>query len=289
MRLAFSIDPDQGLSEQDELQLVRLGANLGYVAAWTPSRDDTAAFDRCLRWNAASGLDVGISAVPASGQAPEFYAAHARRAWEGTGGHFTLVAGSGRLAHPAADMRRYLADLRRLLPSGQPLFVAALGPLMLRVGGELADGVALNWCTPEQVAWSRERVQEAAASAGRATPAVVEYIRTAVDPDPLVARERIGAAVRPYALGQGGYRRHFERMGYTDELRRVEAQATRREPEWDPAFLSHVGAWGEPGTVRAQVERLAAGLDLAIIRVLVRRRGDAGSARAVLEECAPGR
>jgi alkanesulfonate monooxygenase SsuD/methylene tetrahydromethanopterin reductase-like flavin-dependent oxidoreductase (luciferase family) len=288
MRLAFSIDPDQGLSEQDELQLVRLAADLGYVAAWTPSRDDTAAFDRCLRWNAASGLDVGIAAVPASGQAPEFYAAQARRTWEGTGGHFTLVVGSGRLEHPADDMRRYLADLRGRLP-GQPLFVAALGPLMLRVGGELADGVALNWCTPAQVAWSRERVHGAAAAAGRPTPAIVEYIRTAVDPDPQIARDLIGAAVRPYALGPGGYRRHFERMGFAHEQRRVQERGLGHEAEWDPALLSAVGAWGEPGAVRAQVERLGRGLDLPIVRVLVRRRGDAGSARAVLEECAPGR
>jgi hypothetical protein len=106
MRAAFSIDPDQGLSERDELDLVRLGAALGYVAAWTPSRADAAAFERCLRWHEASGLPVGISAVPASGQPPAFYAEHARRVWEGTGGRFTLVAGSGRMAHPAAGMRR---------------------------------------------------------------------------------------------------------------------------------------------------------------------------------------
>ncbi len=284
MRAAFSIDPDQGLSERDELDLVRLGAELGYVAAWTPSRADAAAFDRCLRWNEASGLAVGISAVPASGRPPEFYAAQARRAWEGTGGRFALVAGSGQMAHAASGMRRYLADLRGLLPPEQPLFVAALGPLMLRVGGELADGVALNWCTPAQVAWSRDRVAEAASSAGRPVPSIVEYIRTAVDPDPATARATLGAAVRPYAFAPGGYRRHFERMGFADELQRVEGQ----DADWDPAFLSAVGAWGAPGAVRGQVERLGAGLDLPIVRVLVRRRGDAVSARAVLEECAPG-
>src|SRR5450830_1910535 len=56
MQAAFSIDPDQGLSERDELDLVRVGAALGYVAAWTPSRADAAAFERCLRWHEASGL-----------------------------------------------------------------------------------------------------------------------------------------------------------------------------------------------------------------------------------------
>ena len=284
MRAGFSIDPDQGLAERDELDLVRLGAELGYVAAWTPSGADAAAFDRCLRWHEASGLAVGISAVPASGQPPAFYAEHARRAWEATEGRFTLAVGSGRMEHAAGGMRRYLADLRGLLPPELPLFVAALGPLMLRVSAELADGVALNWCTAAQIGWSRERVTAAAGAAGRPVPALVEYIRTAVDPDPEVARATLGAAVRRYALAPPAYRRHFERMGFEEELRRVGEQGA----DWDPAFLSAVGAWGAPGAVRVQVERLAAGLDLPIVRVLVSRRGDAAAARAVLEECAPG-
>jgi hypothetical protein len=74
-------------------------------------------------------------------------------------------------------------------------------------------------------------------------------------------------------------------MGFAGELQRVEDQAA----DWDPAFLSAVGAWGVPGDVRRQVERLSEGLDLPIVRVLVAHRGDAASARAVLEECAPGR
>jgi hypothetical protein len=35
------------------------------------------------------------------------------------------------------------------------------------------------------------------------------------------------------------------------------------------------------------VERLATGLDLPIVRILVVRRGDVESARRVLEECRP--
>jgi hypothetical protein len=42
-----------------------------------------------------------------------------------------------------------------------------------------------------------------------------------------------------------------------------------------------------PGEVKAQVEGLAAWLDLEIVRVLVTKTGDADSARRVIEECAP--
>jgi len=281
--VGFSIDPDQGLSEADELQLVRLAAELGYDSAWTPSRADAAAFDRCLRWHQASGLPVGISAVPASGQQPDFYADPARRLWDKTGGRFTLAVGSGQMPRPAQTMRPYLLELRKRLPTEMPLYLAALGPLMLRLAGELAEGVALNWCTAEQVAWSRQQLVDAAKVAGRPVPRVIEYIRTAVDPDAELARRTVAAAALSYALRVPAYRRHFERMGFGEELSRIEASDT----DVTPAFVTRVAAAGTPGHTRPQVDHLATGLDLPIVRILVVSRGDAESARRVLEECRP--
>ena len=283
MRAGFSIDPDQGLSQADEAQLVRLAAELGYDSAWTPSRADAAAFARCLRWHAASGLPVGISAVPASGQPPAFYAEHARRVWEKTGGRFALAVGSGQMPHPAETMRLYLLDLQKRLPAELPLYLAALGPRMLRLAAELADGVALNWCTAEQVAWSHQQVADAANAAGRPVPRVIEYIRTAVDPDVALARRAVAAAALRYALHVPAYRRHFERMGFGDELDRIEAAGATPSPE----SIAHVAAASRPGETRAQVEHLATGLDLPIVRIMVVRRGDVESARHVLEECRP--
>jgi alkanesulfonate monooxygenase SsuD/methylene tetrahydromethanopterin reductase-like flavin-dependent oxidoreductase (luciferase family) len=284
MRVGFSIDPRQALSEADELRLVELGASLGYRSAWTPAGPDAAAFDRCLRWHRASGLPTGISVVPASGQPPAFYAEQGARVWEETGGRFTLGVGSGHLDAAAARMPDYLADLRERLPAGQPLGLAALGPLMLRVAGELADAVLLNWCSAEWVPWSRERVERAAAAAGRPAPEVVEYIRTSVDPDPALARTTLGQAALQYALGPGAYRKHFGRMGFAEELDGLAAAGGGRP---SAALLAASGASGAPGEVRAQFDRLAAGLDLAIVRVLVTTPGDAESARRTLEECAP--
>jgi len=278
----FGIDPDQGLSEADEVRLVRLAADLGYHSAWTNSAADAGAFDRCLRWHEASRLPVGISAVPASGRPAPFYAQPARRLWDATQGRFTLVVGSGLLPRPALTMPPYLSDLRQQLPAAMPLYVAALGPLMLRVGAQLADGVALNWCTAEWVEWSRQQLANAT-PAGRSVPRVIEYIRTAVDPDAELARGRVAAAALRYALGVPAYRRHFERMGFAEELRRIEAP----DGEPNPAFVSAIGAAGVPGKTRAQFERLATGLDLPIVRILVSRPGDTESARRVLEECRP--
>src|SRR5262245_37661563 len=44
-------------------------------------------------------------------------------------------------------VRGGIAALRRRLPAR--LYVAALGPRMCRLAGEVADGVLLNWLTPE--------------------------------------------------------------------------------------------------------------------------------------------
>lgn len=283
MRRAFSIDPNQALAEADELDLVSLGAALGYESAWTPAGPDEKAFDRCRRWHRASGLPTGIAVVPASGRPAAFYAEHARRTWEGTGGRFYFGVGSGSMPRAAEGMRAYLEELRRLLPPEQPIYLAALGPLMLRLGGELAAGVSLNWCSPDQVAGSRRIVEEAAAKAHRPVPEIVEYVRTSVDPDPELARRTLAEAMRPYALGSPAYRAHFARMGFEAELRQMEQEGAPPGAE----LLAAAGAAGAPGEVRGRFERLGVGLDVAIVRVLVTRRGDAASARRVLEECAP--
>jgi alkanesulfonate monooxygenase SsuD/methylene tetrahydromethanopterin reductase-like flavin-dependent oxidoreductase (luciferase family) len=282
MARGFSIDPDQGLNPVDELRLVKVAAELGYDSAWTPSGADASAFDRCLRWYEASGLPTGISAVPASGQPAGFYAEQAMRVLDATGKKFTLVVGSGRMSKAAEGMREYLSEARRKLPDGVPLYLAALGPLMIDLAAQLADGAAFNWCSSEQLAWSRSRLEEAAQRSGRAVPRVIEYIRTAIDDDLERARQTVATAAARY-LRAPAYQRHFERMGVARDLEPVmepDAQASL-------AFVDKIGAAGRPGQTRQQFERLAQGLDLPIVRVLVTSRGDYESARRVLEECRP--
>lgn len=283
VRLGLGIDPLQGLSEADESRLLRRAADLGFDSAWTPTGPDSAAFDRCLRWHTASGLPTGISVAPASGQPPSFYAGQAIRVWEASEGHFTLGVGCGEMAHPGRTMPQYLSELRSLLPAELPVYVGAMGPMMLRLAGEVGDGVALNWCSHEQVLDARSQVTRAASATHRAVPVIAEYIRTVVDPDPDLARETLSSAMLKYALGPNAYRKHFERKGFGDELKELEA-GTRSPSD---ALLAASGAHGRPGEVKVQFARLAEGLDLAILRVLVTRPGDAGSAERVIEECAP--
>ena len=262
-----------------------------------------------------------------------------------TGGRFIFGIGTGGIYRPDASqalgetlgkeklssvavMRDYLVILRGLLagesvthegaawqvqgarldadPSTRtPIYLAALGPQMLRLAGELADGVALNWCSPEQTAWSRERIAEGAARAGRSAPdvRVIDYIRVCVDDDPDVARRAFTRMTMRYALGASvptaqerrlGYRAHFERMGFADALaaldeRRAGGASTDELVETFPRdLLPRVGYHGPPDGAAGAVRRLAKGLDLAIVRVVAARRG-VDSTLAVMRACAPDR
>ena len=284
MRPGIGIDPRQLLSAADEVEVMRRAAELGYGSAWTPAGPDSLAFDRCIRWYEASRLPTGIAVVPASGQPAHFYAEHATRAWEATSGNFALGVGSGGMERAALSMPLYLRELRGLLPPALPLYLAALGPRMLALAGQVADGVSLNWCSADWVTWSRARIEAAAAASGRPPPRVAGYIRTAVDPDPAAAANALTDALLPYALGPIAYRAHFQRMGFSADLRALEANPAVAPP----GLLAAAGAHGAPGRVRPRFGRLAAGLDLPIVRILATRPGDVASALRVLEECRPG-
>jgi alkanesulfonate monooxygenase SsuD/methylene tetrahydromethanopterin reductase-like flavin-dependent oxidoreductase (luciferase family) len=185
-------------------------------------------------------------------------------------------------------------------PSHVPVYLGALGPQMLHLAGAHADGAALNWCSPEQVAWSRTQIAEGAKKAGRdpATVGVAEYIRICVDDDEDVARRALARATMGYALTRPGapkdksYRAHFGRMGFDAQLSELEAKqergATAAEiaEQFPRELLRAVGYYGSAGGAAAAFKRLAAGLDTAIVRVVAARPG-VESVLAVMRACKP--
>ena len=252
-----------------------------------------------------------------------------------TGGRFALGVGSGDIHNeayrhrfglppwrPIALMRDYLVVLRGLLagesvdyqgsaislhgarlgfrPPAVPLYLGALGEQMVRLAGEAADGAALNWCTPEQIAWSRERMNEGARRAERDPSEVrlVEYIRICVDEDEDAARRAFTRAVpgywlaRPGSAKTAGYRGHFARMGFDDALTELEERRDRGVPEdeiveaFPRELLGLVGYYGPPQGAAEAFQRLAQGLDVAIVRVVTARLGPEAVAD-VMRACRP--
>src|SRR5213078_2828916 len=90
-----------------------------------------------------------------------------------------------------------------------PIVLAAMGPKMCALAGAEYDGVFFNWMTPGFAASARENVEKGAAEAGRETPPVFGYVRTAVGPD---AAERLAKEESFYRDLHKGYRDHFDRL-----------------------------------------------------------------------------
>ncbi|MDO8562937.1 MAG: LLM class flavin-dependent oxidoreductase [Candidatus Limnocylindria bacterium] len=311
MELGIGIGADLGLSEAERTTLASEAAGLGYASAWTNARGPDA-IDASERWFDACGIATGTSVVPTPSVDLAALATRARGLGARSGARFVLGVGVGQISDPAfrakhgiapevtpvALMRGHLAALRPA--AGVPVYLAALGPAMLRLAGAAADGAMPNWMDPSQLAWARRRIAEGARAAGRDPAAIrlVQGIRVSVDEDERVARSALAKVAFGYALARpnqprgGSYRALMARMGLDDDLARLEALRAKGASDDElveacpDRVLDRLGAYGRPARALAAARRLAEGLDLAIIRVVCARPG-IGAARAVLEACAP--
>ena len=297
MNIGLGIDSRLVLSDAEQSEIAAEAAGLGYTSLWTPAGPDP--FGLCARWHAASGLETGISVLPLQSWTTDRLIAETRPTFARTGRRFILGVGAGNVREkPVAAMRERAGVLRAALP-GAPIYLGALGPQMLRLAGERYDGAALNWCSPEQTLWSRERVSAGALAAGRdpRTIKIHQYIRVCVDPDVRAARTALAKMVLAYAMGKPGadltkgYRGHFTRMGFDDVLTRLESERDRGASEDDladglpDALLARVGYWGAPENAAAGFAALTTGLDTAIVRVVAATTNGVECVRLAMRSC----
>ena len=95
-------------------------------------------------------------------------------------------------------------------PHPVPVLVSALGPRLLRVAGEVADGTVL-WMAPARAIESHiaPKVNAAAAAAGRPAPRIVAGLPVAVHDDEAEARSAAATRATMYAA-MDNYRRILE-------------------------------------------------------------------------------
>jgi hypothetical protein len=303
VEIGLGIDSRFALSGDGQRVIAYEAAAAGYTSMWTPIGNTREPFDICATWTQSSGLPAGTAVAALSAWSIDGLASVSKETVERCRGRFTLGVGAGRLTDaPIRVMRDAIVGLRPRLP-GLPIYLGALGPQMLRLAGERYDGVALNWCSTEQVEWSRERVAAGAHAGGR-DPAEVkihEYIRVCVDEDEQAARIAFAKMVMSYALARPGadktkgYRAHFARMGFDRALTDLESRRATGVSEDELArdfpvtLLRSVGYWGRPEGAREAFLRLAEGLDIAVVRPVPARRNDVAAARLAMQACAPKR
>ena len=281
---AFTIrDP---LRWPDVAAIARAGEALGYAAVFLPEtggRDTLATLTGLA--DETSSLLLGTGVIPIGSRTPKLAAMAAATVQERSGGRHVLGVGTGGSAAGALGrLRTYVEEVRSLvggsvpgaalrlpLPIPVPIWIAALGPKATRLAGAIADGVILNWCTPERVAEARDAIRASAADAGRDPEActISVYVRASFTDR---ADEALLAAAGEYT-SYPSYARQFEAMGVEPTARgAVDAVCLR----------------GDRAGARAQLEAYReAGADLPVVYPVLAPGEGPEASIAALEALSP--
>jgi alkanesulfonate monooxygenase SsuD/methylene tetrahydromethanopterin reductase-like flavin-dependent oxidoreductase (luciferase family) len=179
---------------------------LGYTSFWVNhpgSTDGLAALAHAA--GVTRRLDLGVGVIPLHTR-PAASIVEGVRATRLPLERLLLGIGSPN-PRSLERVREGVAELRKSLDTR--VIVAALGPRMCRLAGEVADGVLFNWLTPEYARRSADLVREGATAAKRTMPRTYAYVRLAMGSAGIA---RLADEGGRYA-GIPAYAAHFARMG----------------------------------------------------------------------------
>ncbi len=241
--------------------------NLGYKSFWTVEANGTDAMSLLgAVSHAAPKLDLATGIIPIQLRTPVLTAMSAATL-QALNPDVNVLLGIGVSApgilmqhgeratdKPIGMMREYVALLRECL-SGEPvtfegdyfnakrfrlgvrlgerkpkIIMAALNPQMLKLAGEVADGVLLNYLPASHVGTSIEQVRKG----GNAK--IYAYVHAAVGDF-----ERSAKSARKdlfnYAMADG-YARMFSQAGFADEIKELRARQAEKDREGALAAVS---------------------------------------------------
>lgn len=274
------------------VEVVETAERIGYEALFLPEITGREAFSTLVGVaGVTSTMRLGTGVVPMTSRRVETTGMAAATVHELSGGRMVLGIGTGAVSKGALARLREAVGMLRAIFRGEtvdlgdpergsfrlsldpgpvpiPIYVSALGPSAMRLAGEVADGVLLNWCTPERVAEAVRLVGEAAEAAGRdpAAITVAAYVRACVGPDDGHALPALKAAAGQYA-SYPAYRRQFDAMDLGEEAAVAAAAHRDGAPERVPVRL--VGSVCLLGEAKDAARRLQAyrdaGADLPVV------------------------
>jgi len=304
-RLALSV-PLDGFTLAEHGELAREAERLGYADAWSLEADGVDCFAPLAVVGAATSMRLGTAIANVFTRGPATLAMCAAGIAEVAPGRFCLGIGAGSqpiveawnggaFSRPATRVREMAQFLRRALAGERvmfrgetfsvdgfrltrtpehpiPIYVAALRPGMLRVAGEVGDGVIVNWLSADDVPKSVAVCREAARRVGRDPDALEVTARLLINVDPPGPQSDV--AVRRHVtayLNVPVYRAFQEWLGRGDALGpmwsawqrgdRKAAVAAVPEPVMNDLIIR-----GSMEAIRAHVQRyLDAGVDTAFL------------------------
>ncbi|HLJ68711.1 MAG TPA: LLM class flavin-dependent oxidoreductase [Chloroflexota bacterium] len=194
-----------GLGAQVLYRAAEATLDAGYSSFWLNNPPGTNAL-RQLGGLTVPRLRLGVGVIPVSHVAAADIVTDLRESQVPLQRLYLGIGSGGAGAEGLARVRAAVAELRSALDC--TIVVAALGPRMCRLAGELAEGVLLNWLTPDWARTSAEWIRGSAHDAGRPPPRLMAYVRVALG-DP--AQVRLREEARRYEAIPG-YAAHFRRM-----------------------------------------------------------------------------
>ena len=242
-----------GRSLETAVERVKLAESLGYESVYVThiaARDSLTVLT--LYATETERIRLGTGVLPIFSRTPASTAQTAATIDEISKGRMVLGLGvshkvtvenwfGGRITKPVTQMREYAGIVRAILrgedpPQGEhfrsafhfmgypprpelPIYIAALSPNMLRLAGEIGDGVMLWLCNPDYV---RDvvipEVRKGREATGKAIDGfdVVAAVPVAVG-DPDAARTAFRKDLIPYA-SLPFYRAMLERSGFASDL-----------------------------------------------------------------------
>ena len=256
--------------------VARRAEEMGYEGLWCPEGSGFDAFTVCSAIATETNtVAIGTGIVSAFSRSSRVLAQSAASLNEISGARFRLGLGSGspgsqrvvpepvghsvveRVADVIRETRIALAGLTAPFASASldvPVFLAALGPRTIGLAGAVADGVILNWVTPELVAAARKRLAASAAQAGRDPSEIrlVAYVRVGSG-STMGTRTALSAELNRFA-SLPAYVRYFRSLGLDPTL--------PNDPRWESFIIR-----GTSREISSAFERLrTAGLDEVAVR-----------------------
>lgn len=271
-----------GRSLETALQRVELAERAGYEAVFNTHIAGRDSVTTLMAYAARSErVRLGTGVMPIYSRTPVATAQSFATLDEFSGGravigigvsHRPIVEGwyGQEIGKPVAEMREYAGVVRAILrgedpPQGErfgsgfhfmgyearadlPIYVAGLSPGMLRLAGQIADGVMLWLCVPEYIeSVVVPMVREGRERAGKGLESfeIVAAVPSAVTSEPDEARARLSQELVPY-FSLPFYRRMLERSGFEDEV---------ASGEISDRFLDSLAAIGSPEDAAGSVRR----------------------------------
>lgn len=227
-RLGVTMPVEDGLALTTLVDLVVEAETLGYDTALVGEVAGPEAMATMGLWlGRTASIRVGSGIVAAYTRSPALAAmgfatlnSYApSRVVAGVGASSPIVVGRWHgieFARPLAKTSWFVRELKRALggerldggfklafaPQRVPVWLAAINPKMLELAGEIADGVFLTWCPPDEAPAKIEIARAAAQRSGR-DPDEIEVILSFwgyAGDRPELALERMRRSVLAYAM-----------------------------------------------------------------------------------------